>query len=349
MEERGKSICVLKKEECCGCGACYNRCPQNAIEMVMDEEGFLYPKVDFTKCNNCGLCQKMCPSISANYSNNKQPKVYAAWAADSIRKKSSSGGMFTLLAEWILSQGGLVCGAALDEDIKVQHILIDNKHDLEKLRGSKYVMSDTKKVYSEILGKLKEGRKVLFCGCPCQVAGMLTFLGKEYENLYTVDLLCAGGTSQGLFEKYKKEVHGKYEIKNIDFRNKKWFGWPASMVVEYKNGKIYKRARKDDIFYRYFLNNLAKRPFCETCKFSKLPRQGDLTLGDFWGIEKYKKGLDDGIGTSVVTINTEKGNGLFAQIESSIKMLEEIPLMFLLERGQPFQKYKRSNKNRRTA
>lgn len=346
MGEIEKSIHILQKKECCGCGACYNRCPKSAITMEFDEEGFLYPKVDAEKCINCGLCQKACPSISATYTNSDNPKVYASWAEDEIRKKSSSGGMFTLLAEFILQQGGLVCGAAFDEEIKLEHILIDKIEDLPKLRGSKYVMSDTKKVYSEILEKLKSGKKVLFCGCPCQVAGMLSFVGKEYENLYTLDLLCAGGTSPGLFEKYKKEVHGTQEITSVDFRNKKWYGWPASMTVTYKNGKVYKRAREEDVFYKYFLNNLAKRPFCDTCKFSRLPRQGDITLGDFWGIDKYKKELDDGLGTSVMTLNNEKGSWLFEKIKPQMKLCEEIPISFLLGKKQPFQNHKNCNKNR---
>ena len=346
MEEKENSIAILQKSGCCGCGACYNKCPCSAIEMVFDEEGFLYPKVDGAKCINCGLCQKVCPSMNGRYKNKIEPKVYATWAADSIRKVSSSGGMFTLLAELILEQGGLVCGAAFDKEIKLEHVLIDKKEDLPKLRGSKYVMSDTKRVYTEIAEKLKVGKKVLFCGCPCQVAGLLTFVGKDHENLYTLDLLCAGGTSQGLFEKYKKEVHGNKKIVSVDFRNKKWYGWPASMVVTYENGKVYKRAREEDVFYEYFLNNLAKRPFCDTCKFSKLPRQGDITLGDFWGIDKYKKELDDGFGTSVMTINNEKGQWLFENIKAKMKMCEEIPLSFLLGKKQPFQKHKNCNKNR---
>lgn len=346
MKSSKESICILKKEECCGCGACYNKCPKDAIEMVFDEEGFLYPQVDFEKCIECGLCQQVCPSISATYKNSDKPKVYATWAEDEIRKKSSSGGMFTLLAEFILKEGGVVCGAAFDENIRVKHILIDDIKDLPRLRGSKYVMSDTKRVYGEIVEKLEEGKKVLFCGCPCQVAGMLSYAKKEYENLYTLDLLCAGATSPGLFEKYKKEVHGTREIESVDFRNKKWYGWPASMTVTYKNGKVYKRAKEEDVFYKYFLNNLAKRPFCDTCKFSRLPRQGDITLGDFWGIDKYKKKLDDGLGTSVMTINNEKGKWLFEQIKLRMKLCEEIPLQFLLGKKQPFQAHKNCNKNR---
>lgn len=346
MKSSKDCIYILKKEECCGCGACYNKCPKDAIEMVFDEEGFLYPQVDFGKCINCGLCQQVCPSISATYKNSDKPKVYATWAEDEIRKKSSSGGMFTLLAEFILKEGGVVCGAAFDENIRLKHILIDDIKDLPQLRGSKYVMSDTKRVYGEMVEKLEEGKKVLFCGCPCQVAGMLSYAGKEYENLYTLDLLCAGATSPGLFEKYKKEVHGTGEIKSVDFRNKKWYGWPASMTVTYKNGKVYKRAREEDVFYKYFLNNLAKRPFCDTCKFSRLPRQGDITLGDFWGIDKYKKELDDGLGTSVMTINNEKGKWLFEQIKLRLKLCEEIPIQFLLGKKQPFQTHKNCNKNR---
>lgn len=346
MVDKCKSIYTLEKYECCGCGACYNKCPFGAVKMVFDEEGFLYPDIDSGKCTNCGLCQKVCPSINGKYDRYEKPLVYASWGEDDLRKKSSSGGMFTLYSQEILRKGGLVCGAAFNDNIVLEHIIIDNEEGLDKLRGSKYVMSDTKKVYTEIEKALKEEREVLFCGCPCQVAGLRSFLLKDYEKLFTIDLLCAGGTSQGLFEKYKNEIHKGKKIENIKFRDKERYGWIASMTVKYKNGKTYRRARNEDVFYEYFLNNLAKRPFCDTCKFSRLPRQGDVTLGDFWNIAKYKKELDDGLGTSVMTINSEKGQKLFEIIKPKMKMCEEIPFDFLLERRQPFQRHKSSNKNR---
>lgn len=346
MANRCKNINILEKDECCGCGACYNKCPFDAITMEYDKEGFQYPKVVIEKCTNCGLCQNVCPSINGVYTHETKPDVYAAWSNNKLRKKSSSGGMFTIFAEEILERGGVVCGAAFDSEFKVEHIIAEKKETLEKLRGSKYVQSDTKRVYKKLEQILKTGRQVLFCGCPCQTAGLNSFLGKGFDNLLTIDLLCAGATSPGLFEKYKAQVHGDKEIVDISFRNKDRYGWIASMTVKYKDGKVYKRARNNDPFYAYFLKNIASRPFCETCKFSKLPRQGDITLGDFWNIAKYKKVLDDGLGTSVVTINSKKGREVFEIIRDKLPMCEEIPLQFLLDRKQPFQRHKTPNVKR---
>lgn len=341
-----KSVSVLADEDCCGCGACYSKCPVDAIVMKLDNEGFLYPNIDEQKCVNCGLCCKVCPSINTIYNKSKEPSVYAAWADDKIRKKSSSGGMFTLYAEEIINRGGVVCGAAFNNDFVVEHIIVDNKEGLDKLRGSKYVQSDTKDVFPRLEKFLKEGRDVLFCGCPCQVAGLYSYLGKKYEELFTMDLLCAGATSPGLFEKYKEQVHSGKKIIDISFRDKKHYGWIASMTVKYNKGKPYRRARNNDVFYDYFLKNIASRPFCTTCKFSKLPRQGDITLGDFWNIAKYKKELDDGLGTSVMTINSHKGKVEFEKVRNRMVLCEGIPIEFLIERRQPFQKHKTPNPKR---
>lgn len=340
------NVSTLSAVECCGCGACSNKCPVDAITMVSDREGFLYPKIDEQKCIDCGLCRKTCPSINGIYNHDEKPKVYAAWANDRLRKKSSSGGMFTLYAEAVLESGGVVCGAAFNDDFKVEHVIIDSKDKLEALRGSKYVQSNAKDVYKRLEKLLKDNRQAVFCGCPCQVAGLNSFLGKEYDNLLTIDLLCAGATSPGLFEKYKEQVHGGKEITDISFRDKKRYGWIASMTVKYKKGKAYRRARNNDIFYDYFLKNIASRPFCTTCKFSKLPRQGDITLGDFWNIAKYKKELDDGLGTSVMTINSDKGQRVFEKVRNKMILCEEVPFEFLLERRQPFQRHKTPNPKR---
>ena len=346
MNKTENNICTLEKHECCGCGSCYNKCPKDAISMQMDSEGFLYPVIDESKCIHCGLCRKVCPSINGIYEHKEEPKVYAAWGDRELRRKSSSGGLFTLCAEEILDEGGIICGAAYDKDVKVEHICVDNKKALDKLRGSKYVMSDTKRVYQEIADALSKGRKVLFTGCPCQVAGLYTFLGGDDENLTTIDLLCAGATSPGLFEKYKEQVHAGREVADVKFRDKEAYGWIASMSVKYKDAGFYQAARDNDPFYLYFLNNLGKRPFCDTCKFSRLPRQGDITLGDFWGVYKYDRALDDGRGTSVVTLNSEKGEKLYEKIQPRLKMSREVPLQFLLDRHQPFQHHKSNNPKR---
>ncbi len=303
-----KNISGLDAKDCCSCGACYNKCPVGAITMQENEEGFLVPVIDKNKCTNCGLCVKVCPSLNVQYNNTDKPECYAAMADDEIRMKSSSGGIFTLLAEDILDKGGYVCGAAFDDNWNVHHIIVDNKNDLEKLRGSKYVQSDTEDCYKKIKKLLDEDKYVLFSGCPCQVAGLYSFLGKNYEKLYTVDILCHGSPSRGVWKKYLNENFNKNEIKRINFRDKNKIGWSCShCTISTKNG--------DDIvtddFTKLFHASINLRESCYDCKYSKKPRPADITLGDFWGISEYKKDLNDDKGLSFVLTNNAKGKFLF--------------------------------------
>ena len=341
-----ENIKIVEKKSCCGCGACANRCPVDAIRMEWDEEGFYYPKVDETACIYCGKCTAACPALNPRSVNDKEPDCYAAYADDEIRAVSSSGGIFTLAAEEILDQGGVVAGAAFDEHFRVAHILVDNKKDLGRLRSSKYVQSTTDFVYRKIEKYLKEGRQVLFTGCGCQVGGLYGFLGKDYDNLFTIDLMCHGGPSPKVFQKYLKEVHKGKQVTYVSFRDKDYFGWSTEMTVKYADGGIYRKLRREDPYYRAFLPCLSVRPHCQICFYSRLPRQADMTLADFWGVQKYNPAYTDGKGTSILVTNNQKGRNMLEKIRHRLLLLEPVERKYILTHGQPFAKPFRSNAKR---
>lgn len=312
-------INIEDKSKCCGCHACFNICPKNAIEMIQDEKGFYYPKVLKEKCVNCGLCNKVCP-ILARVEITNSPKAFAVYSKDEeIRKQSSSGGVFSLIAEKILEQNGVVFGAQFDEKFKVIHTYIEKKEDLEQLRGSKYVQSQINDTYKKAEEFLKQDRFVLFTGTPCQIEGLKQYLRKDYEKLYTQDLICHGVPSPIVWEKYleyrnkmDKEVPNK-----ISFRNKD-NGWKIfNMKFEYHN-KTYKENQHKDIFMQAFLKNVSLRDSCYNCSFKKKNRVSDITLADFWGIQNILPEMDDDKGTSLVIVNSEKGNEIFENIKEKV-------------------------------
>lgn len=341
-----ENIKIVEKKSCCGCGACANRCPVDAIRMECDEEGFYYPKVDETTCIYCGKCTAACPALNPRSVNEKEPDCYAAYADDEIRAVSSSGGIFTLAAEEVLDQGGVVAGAAFDENFRVAHTIVDNRTDLGKLRSSKYVQSTTDFVYREVEKHLKAGRPVLFSGCGCQVGGLYGFLGKDYDNLFTIDLMCHGGPSPKVFQKYLKEVHKGKQVTYVSFRDKDYFGWSTEMTVKYADGGIYRKLRGEDPYYRAFLPCLSVRPHCQICSYSRLPRQGDMTLADFWGVQKYNPAFTDGKGTSILVTNNQKGRDMLEKIRHRLLLLEPVERKYILTHGQPFAKPFRNNAKR---
>lgn len=321
-----KTIDVLHKQECCGCSSCSNICPVNAIKMFPDEEGFLYPTIDYNICIQCGKCQKVCPSLQVKYENSKEPYCYAAMADNEIRAKSSSGGMFTVLADYIFEKGGYVAGAAYDENFAVHHILINSPEELDKLRISKYVQSDTQGIYPKVKSKLSEGYYVLFSGCPCQIAGLNAFLGKDYEKLLTVDLVCHGVPSPKAFAKYLKDSFPGKEFQKINFRDKKAFGWSSHMNIYFKDGTTHLEHCNINSYYRAFLSGLSVRPSCSVCKYTTLPRQADISIGDFWGISNHKPEMTDAQGTSLVIVNSGKGKAVFEAVKNKIMKVEQMNL-----------------------
>lgn len=327
-------------EKCSGCEACYNSCPVKAVSMQENSEGFLYPKIDTNLCVNCHKCEKVCP-IGKIISLTFNQKAYAVWCKDeNLLNKSSSGGVFGVIARQIISEGGVVCGAAFDENNSVCHIIINRPEDIAKLQGSKYVQSKIGSVYQEIEKHLKAGTKVLFSGTPCQVDGLKNFLSKDYENLLTVDIACHGVPSPKVWRKYLSEIGNK--ISHICFRNKT-FGWRNYSFAFCKNGQQYLKPTKKDTYFRGFLSNLFLRKSCAECQYANLNRPSDITLADFWGIQKYKKSLFNKKGTSLVLVNSSKGEGFFELCRSEFAKMEEVPLKIAIKGNEVFSHPSKEN------
>ena len=317
-------ISISHKKDCCGCGACVQKCPKQCISMRADPEGFLYPEVDTAVCVHCGLCEQACPILQAQ--TYPQPeKAYAAFARDEqLRKQSSSGGVFSLLAGEILHRNGVVFGAAFDGDFRVHHIAVSTEEALEKLRGSKYTQSRIGNAYVEAQSFLKKGKPVLFTGTACQIAGLHTFLGRDYVNLYTADVLCHGVPSPKLWERYLKEQErgNRAKVQQVNFRDKTG-GWKNySVQLQFENGHAYQVRFQEDGYMRLFLSDICLRPACHDCKFKSLTRPSDITIGDCWGVEKSLPELDDDRGTSVVLVRTDKGRALLSCCEAAMRMQE---------------------------
>lgn len=296
-------------ESCYGCGACYNICPTAAIDMKAKDEGFLEPIVDENKCISCAKCRQVCPSINREYSNDAEPDIYAFSAEDKILYDSSSG-IFTFLAKFILKAGGYVVGAAYDSEFCVNHIVIHRMEELDRIRRSKYLQSSTANTYRETKIFLEKGERVLYSGCPCQIAGLLRFLGKEYDNLYTVDLLCHGVPSPKLFKEHLNNSFGGVEnIAEVEFRSRE--GWGSLFRVKSENGDVRILYNHNSVYMQSFLKDINLRASCFQCQYSRLPRQGDMTMGDLWAAGNLNLSFEYGKGVSVVLTNNKKGAALF--------------------------------------
>lgn len=322
-----------KGKYCTGCGACYNVCPKDAIRMEPNPQGFLYPVIDEELCIHCKKCEQVCPKLGTEVHNAPEPGCYAARAQDEVRAVSSSGGMFTVLARWIFSQNGVVCGAAMEEDFSVHHICVTDESGLEKLRKSKYVQSNTEYVYREISDYLRQGRKVLFTGCPCQVAGARKYFGKDEKNIYYVDVLCHGTPSQQMWQDYLHENFDTQQIESVDFRSKK-IGWRADCIyIEWKNGSSKTLPIAECAYEEGFQHNIVLRDGCEKCEFAGHQRQGDLTIGDFWGVGRYNAELNDRKGTSMVLVNNDVGYKILDEIKPQLIDLQKVPFAATLKLG----------------
>lgn len=315
-------IHIKDRRKCCGCGACAQICPKGCVRMEEDAEGFLYPVADADQCAQCGLCETVCPLRKPSGAQNVTVEAYAAYAKNQeIREESSSGGIFSLLAKEILAQNGVVFGAAFDDGFLVHHIKAEQAHQLQQLRGSKYLQSRTENTFAEAKASLKAGRTVLYAGTPCQIAGLKSYLGREYENLYTADILCHGVPSSRLWKNYVKlqeEAHGA-EICGVSFR-KKTAGWKHySVELKFRNGMVYSSVFTEDPYMRAFLADVCLRPSCHACQFKSIPHGADITIGDAWGVGKILPDMDDDRGTSVVIINSQQGQKLWERIVTEME------------------------------
>lgn len=321
-------------EFCTGCRACEQLCPKQCISMKSNEEGFLVAEIDENVCIGCGLCQKRCPQ-------NNMPDKYSPIKVLAVRykkdmelKASASGGAFVALAHQVLEQNGVVFGAAYGEDWKVGHIAVHNEEDLHKLQGSKYVQCNTLHTYSEVKTLLCEGKKVLYSGTPCQIGGLRAFLRKDYDNLLTIDLICHGVASPKLFQKYigwlGKETGGK--ILSYNFRDKAG-GWGLGYKTKTKT-KTKTRAANLDPYYYHFLKGDTYRECCYRCNYCTQERAGDITIGDYWGIEREHPKFYSTKGVSVVLLNTDK----------ALNLLERVMDVFYIQEST-FEKAAKKNHN----
>lgn len=319
--------------------ACCNVCPVNAIEIVEDKDGFIYPSINEGKCTHCGLCTKKCPALNLGHTTEiserlHTPVAYGGYIKDEeVRKQSSSGGVFSALSKYILDKGGYVCGAMFTHGGILEHVIVDNWEKLEPLRGSKYLHSNINDSYKKIEELLKQDKHVLFTGTPCQVAGLYAVLGKDYEKLITVDLLCHGVPSQKVFREYLNEITDNNEdnISNISFRNKK-IGWrTAKFKCIYKDNALFEDDYYTTPYGKAFIQNLSIRKSCCDCQFNGLPREADITIGDFWGIENCDRTLDDNKGTSAILINSPKAKNILNKIKHSFSKLKAVDHKFITE------------------
>lgn len=320
-----RSIVNILKEECYGCGACENKCPVNAINMVYDEDGFLYPCVSQDLCVNCGLCMKVCQA-NARPVLNAEPKAYAAWASDDIRLISSSGGMFTLMAQEILSKGGAVFGAVYTDDYRGVYLTeATSSEQIAPMRGSKYVFAETRDTYKRVENYLNKGTLVLYTGTPCEVAGLKKYLNAEYDNLYTADFVCHGGNSVKAYNRWLDEFVSGKPIRKLDFRDKSVYGWSTTATAFLDDGTAIRKNYSQCTWYNGFLEGVTIRENCASCYFAQGKRGADITMGDAWQISKIDPKLTDGKGTSLVTVNSLKGQDLFDKVRNNMELCQEIP------------------------
>lgn len=310
---------ITHPNKCTGCMACFNACPHEAIEIITNKEGFKFPKINGEKCVHCSICKKICPHNRYYKNEYKEPECYAVYNLnEEDRKQSSSGGIVTSIAKEILKDNGITYGVAL-EDLKANHIRIDSKKDLNKIKGSKYIQSNINLIFRDVKRDLNDKKQVLFIGTPCQIEGLKSYLKQRYENLICISIMCHGVPSPEIFRKYIEEK-ADLTIKNVNFRNKKT-GWHKySVEYEYEDGAKELVPFTKDTYMNGYLKNLFLRESCYDCQMRfNTKNSADLIIGDFWGIENLLPNMDDDKGVSALILNSNKGKEIFCKIKQNVR------------------------------
>lgn len=326
-------INIANKKDCCGCQACGDACPKGAISFPTDEEGFWYPKVDPAKCVNCGLCDKVCPQLHAaelKKNDFEKPKTLVANHKNvEVRFDSTSGGMFTAFAEWAFKNGYYVGGAVYTPDWYAANFISNKPEDLLRLRNTKYFQADAVGFYAKVKGLLNEGEKVIVCNLPCQIAALKAYLGREYDELITVDLFCRGINSPLVFHRFLESLERQNDSKVVYIKPKsKDLGWHnLTLKIVFANGQTYYGTKDRDFFTKAYLgSNCITRPSCYDCQFKGFPRVADISIGDFWHDSTASKeaiALDDNLGTSAILVNSRKGEFLMQAVSKKLKTASE--------------------------
>ncbi len=315
----------VEKKECCGCSACLNICPKQAIQMKEDFKGYLYPQIDKSLCVGCNLCEKVCPLKHEVKKNNFTARAFGMKNKDANeRRKSSSGSVFIEAAKYILDQGGIVYGVRMSSRFQVEFGRATSLKEAREFQGSKYVQSIKADNYKMVKKDLEKGKFVLFTGTPCEIGGLKKYLGKEYDKLYTLDIICHGVPSQKLLQKCiaEREEKNHAKIKEMTFRDKT-YGWRHQEInMTFENNKNYHAPIWEDEFYRLFTSNYILRESCYSCCYANMERVGDMTIGDFWNIKNVYEAFEDNLGVSSLLINSEKGKDLFDRIRENFESFE---------------------------
>ena len=326
-------IVLDSKLNCCGCTACSQVCPKQCITMKMDEEGFKYPIVDAEQCVDCGLCEKVCPYLNSYRIPKEKPASYACKTKDDdLRERSSSGGLFTVVATKVIKDGGVVFGAKFDSEWNVVHGFTEILEGLADFRGSKYAQSDLGDSFKRVKDFLKAGRIVMFTGTPCQIAGLNHFLQKSYENLITVDLICHSVPSPKVWSSYLKEIENNDKVVSVTFKDKSE-GWAKyGLFIKGENGILDKGNHLENIYMKAFLSNLTVRPGCTNCPARCYKSGADITIADCWGFNKNHPDMNDDRGMSLALLHTSKGIQLYNSVLSQLDSLQ-IPYVEVEEKG----------------